>query len=201
MNFFQYFPTLRYPLQDGNTHFDVSITNITAHVVIMEKLKQHITVFNDYVIADGDRPDTVAAQVYGGPEYTWLVLVINNITTHYDWPLTELEFDRYITDKYAYLVPEYASILDGQTAPGWAIDRSQWRLPVREKVYQQFVHKTALGFLVDETTYNNLAAEDRGVRITLYDHEWSLNEAKRRIKVIPQEFVTPLLDDLKRAFA
>jgi len=200
MNFFHYFPTLRYHIQDGNTSFDVNITNLTAHVTIVEKLKQAITVFNEYIIADGDRPDSVATQVYGGPEYTWLVLVVNNIQSHFDWPLTELEFDRYITDKYAYLVPEYAIELENQTNPGQAIARSQWRLRVREKTYQRFVYKTALGFFVDELTYESMSADNRGTKTALYDHEWTLNEAKRRIKIIPQEFVGPLVAELKRAF-
>lgn len=172
MKFFQFFPTVTYSFQQDGSTFGVDITNISAHVAIVERLKQHITAFYDYIVADGERPDSVATKLYGGPEFTWIVLVLNNIMSHYDWPLTNTEFDAYIADKYG------------------SVDTAK----------AQFVYKTTAGYLVDSITYGLLPAAERAVPISQYDHEMTLNENKRRIRAIPVEFVGPLVLELKRAF-
>jgi len=172
MKFFQFFPTVNYSFQSDTSTFGVDITNISAHVAIVERLKQHITAFYDYIVEDGERPDSVATKLYGGPEYTWIVLVMNNIMSHYDWPLTNTEFDNYIISKYG----------DVTTAKS------------------QFIYKTTAGYLVDSITYNLLPAAERAVPVSLYDHEMTQNEAKRRIRAVPVEFVGPLVLELKRAF-
>lgn len=176
MKFFRYFPTLNYTFDTGNTKFGLDITHPTAHVIILERVKQQITVFYDYVVSDGERPDSVATKHYGGPEYTWLVLVINGIMSHYDWPLTYDEFTDFIIDKYGSVVNAQNLTLNA-------------------------FYKTTAGALVDSITYGLLPAADQGVIESAYDHEHTLNEAKRRIKVVPPEFVIPLTRELKQAFA
>jgi hypothetical protein len=174
MNFFRYFPNTAYSFpSDTSGPFDVTITNITAHVVILELLKKHITVFYNYLISDGERPDSVATKLYGGPEYTWIVLVLNNILSHYDWPLTFQEFNQYITVKYG-------SVVAAQAQP---------------------VYKTTEEFLIDAVSYDLLPAERQGRVISQYDYEQELNETKRRIKAIPLPFVGPILIELKQALA
>lgn len=172
MNFFQHFNRTPYTFLVGTEEVTLDITNILSHVQIVDKLKQHVTVFYDYIIADGDRPDTVATKVYGGPEFTWIVLVMNNITSAYDWPLDTTEFNSYIVDKYT-------SVSNAATT---------------------YLYTTADGYLIDETSYNLLPGTEQGDIISMYDDETTKNEAKRRIKMVPQAFVGPLVSELKRAF-
>lgn len=173
MKFFRYFPQLSYVFEQANSSFGIDITNPTSHVVIVERLKQHVTAYYDYVISDGERPDSVATKVYGGPEYTWIILVLNNIQSLYDWPLTDAEFHDYIVDRYGSVANAQAS-----------------------KIY-----KTTEGFVVDSVSYNELPVERRGSISDEYTEEQTANENKRRIKLVPAEFVTPLVSELKRAFA
>jgi hypothetical protein len=149
------------------------MTDITRHVIVLEKVKQQISAFHDYVIQDGERPDTVATKIYGGPEYTWIVLILNNLLTLYDWPLTEYEFNRYIEDKYG---SQHAAT---------------------EVLY----YLTTNGEYVDSTTYSLLPVNEQGSVRNAWEDEWQKNEAKRTIKVVPREFVAPLQAELERAFA
>lgn len=173
MDFFKHFPRLSYTYVSGGVPFDVTIANILAHVKIMDSVRAASATYHDYVVQDGERPDTVAMKVYGSPSYTWIVLVMNNIISLYDWPLTEQEFSEYIADKYG-------SVLAAQ---------------------QQSIYKTAKGDLVDATTYGTLTADEQGTVLTAYEHEWLQNEAKRRIKVLPMEFAAKLAAELKRLMA
>lgn len=169
MKFFRYFPTVPYEFVVDGQSFVLNITNPTVHFKVMERLKSHITVFHDYVVEDGERPDSVATRVYGSPDYTWVVLLVNNIMTLYDWPLSSREFDRFIVDKYG-------SVSAAQATP---------------------VYKTSDGYYLDATTYGLTDASLRA-QSNAYDDELEKNEAKRRIKIIPTQFVEPLVVELRK---
>ena len=58
--------------------------------------------FLPYTVADEDRPEDIAYYYYGSTDYTWLVLLANNIIDPYhDWPLKEEDFNKYLINKYA----------------------------------------------------------------------------------------------------
>ena len=101
MNFFQYQETIPYVFgATRDTMVQSTITNITQRARIVERLRQHTTLMHDYEISEGDRPDTVAHKVYGDVKYTWVVLLLNNIMSLYDWPMTNAEFELYLIGKY-----------------------------------------------------------------------------------------------------
>lgn len=167
MKYFQYFPSLTYDF-DG---IQRPVTNLTANVKMVERLKQHVTVLYDYIVEDGDRPDTVSDKLYGSVNYTWIILLANNIHSLYDWPLTSEEFDRYIIDKYGALSTAHSSVY----------------------------YRTTDGDLIDQTSYETWLSEDRrGGTISYYDYELARNEAKRRIKVVPQAFAEALTMELRQ---
>lgn len=173
MNFFKHFPRVQYTFQLDDTNVVMDITSPTTRIKLMERLKQNITVLYDYVIQDTDRPDTVATQLYGSPGHTWVILLVNNIFSLYDWPLTEAEFNCYIADKYGSI----------------------------QAATTQYIYTTVDGYRVDATTWAALDVSDRGDTQTVYDWEVTLNEAKRRIKVIPPQFISPLMLELKKVLA
>jgi hypothetical protein len=170
MKFFSYFPTVEYGFQNSNGQYMLSMVNQTAHVRIVEALKKSITVFHDYVIQNDDRPDTVSVNLYGTPDYTWIVLMLNNIFSLYDWPLTNDEFDSYIVERY------------GSVTAAKALLR----------------YRTFDNYYVDEDTWDALTVAQRGLAQTTYDFEVEANDAKRRLRVVPAEFVAPLAKELKK---
>ncbi len=170
MKFFQYFPHMAYEFRNDTGSFKLDMTNITTRFVVMEQLKNHVTVLYDYVIQDGERPDVVANKLYGSPDHMWIVLLVNNIMSLYDWPLTTTEFNRYIVEKYGSIQAANAAM----------------------------VYKTTDHYYVDYQSYLLLPAAERDTPISAYDDELTQNEVKRRIRVIPVEFVEPLILELRK---
>lgn len=57
--------------------------------------------FLPFTITDNDKPEDIAYYYYGSTDYTWLVLLANNIIDPYhDWPLGEEDFNKYLINKY-----------------------------------------------------------------------------------------------------
>jgi len=72
--------------------------------------------FLPYTIADEDRPEDIAYYYYGSTDYTWLVLLANNIIDPYhQWPLKEDDFNKYIIKKY-----QQQSEVSGYAVVDWA---------------------------------------------------------------------------------
>lgn len=172
MKYFDYFPQTKYDFDVNGTNVTFDITIPTTRLKMMQRLQQAITVFYDYVVEDGQRPDTVSTMLYGSPNYTWVILLINNIQSLFDWPLSSAEFQRFIVDKYGSL----------------QLAQSEW------------LYYTVDGYQVDVRTYTALDVSLRGTPKNNYDWEIELNEAKRRIKVIPTEFAAPLALELQKVF-
>jgi len=178
MEYFKFLPrtTHTFPGNSG-VLYDVLLSNITSRAVIAERLKQTQVSLHDYIIQDGQRPDIVSQILYNTPDYTWVILMVNNIFTLYDWPLTNEEFEAYIISKY------------GSASPAASETNVYW-----------MTNGTRLSTRVDETTYNGLAADRKGDIVTPYDQEQINNEAKRRIKVVPAASIPLIVSELRSLF-
>ena len=182
MNYFQYQSVVPYTFTTGGVTTTMSIVNITQRARIAERLRQHTTTMHDYVIGEGERPDTVAQKVYGDVKYTWVVLLMNNIMTLYDWPMTNSEFELYIIGKYG-------SLPDSQNK-GTRTDAA-WSAA---KFYY-----TTEGDRVDATTYAGLGTR-QGITHTPYEQEVEDNDARRSIKVVSRRFLPDILTALKTLY-
>ena len=68
MGYFNELPEIAYqsPLSHKNSSRDyVIIKNIFRRVKLLDYLKDATSLFNKFIIGDGDRPDTVAEILYG----------------------------------------------------------------------------------------------------------------------------------------
>ena len=77
------------------------LPNILKRVKLRSGIRSGLFLFDNYDVADGERPEDIAFKYYGDPEYHWVILMTNNITDrYYQWPLTQPQFQEYIKDKY-----------------------------------------------------------------------------------------------------
>ena len=183
MNFFQYQETVPYAFgATSDTLVQFTITNITQRAKIAERLRQHTAILHDYVIGEGERPDTVAQNVYGDVKYTWVVLLVNNIMSLYDWPMTNEEFELYIIGRYGSL--SLSQNQGTRTDAAWSAAKFYY---------------TTEGDRVDATTYASLGTR-QGTTNTPYTQEVEDNDAKRRIKVVPAGTLASLSDSLKTLY-
>ena len=182
MDYFQYQSIVLYTFTTGGVTTTMSIVNITQRAKIAERLRQHTTTMHDYVIEEGERPDTVAQKVYGNVKYTWVVLLMNNIISLYDWPMTNSEFE-------LYLIGKYGSLSNSQNQ-GTRTDAAG----SAAKFYY-----TTEGDRVDATTYAGLGTR-QGITNTPYTQEVEDNDTRRTIKVVSMEFLPSILSALKTLY-
>jgi hypothetical protein len=92
----QYFSAFPYINYSG-----INAKNITLRANISNSFKQISTNFYNYTIKDGETADALAFDYYGDPNYIWAIYLANNIIDpYYEWPLSSIEFDNFIINKY-----------------------------------------------------------------------------------------------------
>tara|TARA_Y100000004_G_scaffold197025_1_gene269340 strand:+ start:10108 stop:11142 length:1035 start_codon:yes stop_codon:yes gene_type:complete len=75
--------------------------DIVRRIAFSKRLKDEASLYQDYYIPEGERPEHTALKVYGNEEYHWVVLLFNDITNpYYDWPLDGYALENYIDKKY-----------------------------------------------------------------------------------------------------
>ena len=103
MAYFSKIPNLLYLKYTKNPYDGqwITIKNIFSRIKLVEKVKGTTTIFDDFTIQDGDRPDTISYDLYGDPGYDWTILLMNNMVNFYeDWPKSKSALDNYVTYKY-----------------------------------------------------------------------------------------------------
>jgi hypothetical protein len=182
-NYFKYFPTTAHDLT--NVGQRVELTNILRRFTIDSAVKDNVSVFHDYVVQAGDRPDTISHKYYGTSDYAWLILMFNEIhDALFDWPLFNQEFDNYIKGKYGSIAAAQAEV-------------GEYRKIITQK--QVLTDGTIIDeryVVVDQTTYNSLSPSNR-ILVTSYDLEIEKNEDKKSIKILDKTYLPLVRDEVK----
>lgn len=104
MSYFRELPDVEYLsfLSDRQSSDEyVRVKNLFRKAKLRDDIKNPLIVFDKYTIPDGYRPDNVAEELYGSPEYDWVVLICAGITNIRDeWPLSDSDIFRYSFEKY-----------------------------------------------------------------------------------------------------
>ena len=99
MSYFNYFPLMAYDVK-GDKNYKL-VTEIIKRVKVRNAVKDGLVIFDKYDVKYGENPEDVAFKYYDDAELHWVVLLVNNITDrYYDWPLTDPQFQLFLTDKY-----------------------------------------------------------------------------------------------------
>ena len=78
------------------------VTDLMTRVKVREKVIDEISLYDKYDVPSGERPEDTAFKHFGSAQYHWVVLLTNSITdAFYDWPMSEQNFETFITDKYS----------------------------------------------------------------------------------------------------
>jgi hypothetical protein len=99
--YFDNFPTFLYPFKINNKTEYKLIKDISQNVRVRKEILANITLYDEYDIREGDTPEIISEKVYGSPLYHWVVMLCNERYNYIDdYPLTQYELEKYITDKY-----------------------------------------------------------------------------------------------------
>ena len=97
--YFSNYPKIAYDITGtNNTNPDFTVAvNLMVRNKIRDAVESDITIFYPYVVPEGMRPDVLAYQYYGDTQYTWSILLVNNIIDPYwEWPLSYKDFRGYV---------------------------------------------------------------------------------------------------------
>lgn len=183
-NYFTFFPTIQHDLKDENK--STELTNILRRFRVKPKTKSMTSVYYDYTVQEGDRPDTIADKYYGSSKLSWIVLHYNDITNpYYDWPLFGREFTQYIIDSYGSVTSATSTV------------KHYYKILAEENVLFNGVKQAREEIRIDLKTYNSLSGTPHLRRSeTQYEYEEAQNEKRRRIKILDRRYANQLIKEL-----
>ena len=208
-NYFNYFSKIPYYFDESNRSIDL-ITNLTSKFKFDDNFKENTVLYYDYVLSDGETPEIIADKIYGSPEKHWLILMLNDIVhPQRDWPLDQRSLSKYIENKYI----SYANTSIGQTGISWAKSNIKDYLLTEKKTIVSFEDSEEITFTVTPQVYANtvnsvevfnlpnnyqVSIEKNKKTKSYYDYETELNESKRTIKLLKQEYVPIIEKEFKK---
>ena len=194
MSYFRELPNIKYPsfLSEKNSSLEyLEVKNFFRRVKLREDLQNILTVFNKYEIPMGLRPDNVAEELYGSASLDWVVITCAGIVNIRDeWPLNPDEiynfsFNKYGDDLNEVRFYETKEIRDNQ---GHLV------LPKGKRVNSNFTVK----YYDDNLgTYVTKSGTDVRTGISNYVHETRINDNKRFIFVLKNEYLQQFLNDFR----
>ena len=188
MGYFRELPNLRYPsfLPEKTSSLDyVEVKNIFRRVKLRDDLQNSFTVFDKYEIPEGARPDIVAEELYGNPEFDWIVLTVAGIlNVRNQWPLNNRDLYNYCLDKYG------ESLNSNRFFETTEVKDSSGRLilPKGKVVDSNFTIPKP-----GEPT----ATINPVVGITNFEYETRLNDEKRNIFILKEGYLQQFLNDIR----
>lgn len=167
----------------------ILVKNIFRRAKLRTDVDRAITAYEFYTIKEGERPDIIANKFYGDPELDWVILIVNNITSIRDeWPLSNNDLNTHMIDKYGS-ESALAEVHHYETRE----IRDQYNRTVLEsglEVDQNFVFSyTPIGGVTQDIS----AAGP----VSNYEYERTVNDAKRVIRILKEEYVSALVSDMR----
>ena len=192
-SYFSEVPNFEYVsrLPDSKISDYITVKNFFKRGFLREDIFQNLTFFTKYQIQGSDRPDNVASQVYNDSTLDWLVLMSNNIVNiQNEWPLSNLDFDELMLDKYGSYDTLFNGIHHYET------------IEVKDARDVKILNA---GLKV-ESDYSITFFDERAdqmktvtptIPVTNYQYEQKVNEDKRNIYLLQPRYVQVVRDDLE----
>jgi len=189
MSYFRELPNLLYPsfLPEKTSSLDyIEVKNIFRRVKIRDDLYGNFTVFQKYEIPENARPDTVAENLFGSANFDWVVLTVAGIlNVRNEWPLSNRDLYKYAYNKYG------DSLNSTRFFETTEVKDSSGRLILpKGKVVDS-------NFTIPNPT-NPSATLNPVVGISNFIYETRINEEKRNINVLREEYLQEFLDDMRQ---
>ncbi len=94
--YFESMPVIYYNLLEGAP--EQIVKDVTVRTKLAAFVKNSAFLYEHYIVKDGERPEHIAARVYGKPTLHWIILIVNEIIDPYtDWPMSDMDLFNYIS--------------------------------------------------------------------------------------------------------
>lgn len=188
ISYFNLLPNFKYlsPLKQGGKRDQyIEVKNLFKRIRLKSEVFQFALSFNDYIIDDGERPDTIAEGLYASAKYDWVVLLSANIINVEDqWPVPEGKLWDLADEKYGgdlnavhhYETKEVKNSDGKLILPGKLVVDSDFTIQDPDNYTQTINPTVAISNWLVETRKNN---------------------EKRAIRVVKREYLNTLVNDTK----
>ena len=213
MGYFRELPNILYqsPLLHKNSSTDyISIKNLFRRAKLYDYLGNNVSIFNKFVIGDGDRPDTIAESLYNDSSLDYVVVLVAGITNiNHEWPLQDFQVYDYALQKYG----SESKMFEDHHYETFEIkdDKGRQILPPDLIVDKDFkIDGSALRFnstytLISEAGNNQLddkneytvSTDNIARAVSNFEYEISENEKKREINVLRSGYLGIFVNDLR----
>ena len=192
-SYFSEVPNFEYVsrLPDAKISDYITVKNFFKRGFLREDIFQNLAFFTKYSITGNDRPDNVAFEIYQDSTLDWLVLMANNIVNiQNEWPLSNVDFDELMLDKYGSYDTLFNGIHHYET------------IEVKDARDVKIVNA---GLKVESdysiTFFDERAGQMKTVTptipVTNYQYEQKVNEDKRNIYLLQPRYLQVVRDDLE----
>ena len=192
-NYFNLIPNFDYVsrLPDAKISDYIQVKNLFKRVLLREDIYSNLMYFTKYDIQGDDRPDNVAHRIYSDSTLDWLILLSNNIThIPTEWPLAQNDFDRFLLDKYGSYDNLYNGVHHHETVE--VKDSNEVIIvPAGLEVSADFTTTYYDYYMSDMVTKLDITRP-----VTNYQYEEKIQNKKREVYILKQEYVSVVLDDI-----
>lgn len=194
----KYFDTLPNVLIVNPNGTSTVFKNLMARASIISDILSNPVLFYKYDVKDGETPEIIADKYYGDSYRYWLVMFSNQILDpQWDWPLSSLALQDYITNKYTEFSP-YSTVHH------------------YEKNVSQYDSQTGVTTnyttIIDQNDYNTLQTGSvtytfptstctittTGRSVSYYEYELETNESKRNITLLRKDYAVRIEQELSK---
>jgi len=191
--YFSNLPNLTYSVsinKAGKTN-DILIKDYFRLLRIRQDIRRTDTLYVDYYIKDGQRPDQISYEQYGDEKFYWVILQVNDIIDYNNqWPLSYSALDNYIIKKYG----------------GRAGAEEIHHYETTEEYNEAGLLMLPGGMIVDKDfTYDyqysdNTRKVSFPVAVTNHEFETRINDKKSSIQVIDQKYIWDIDRDTRNYY-
>ena len=215
MGYFRELPNIAYqsPLLHKNSSRDyLLIKNIFRRTKLYDFLENNVSLLDKFTIGDGDRPDTVAEQLYGDSTLDYIIVLVAGITNIIDeWPLQDYQVYDFALQKYGseekmneIKYYETLEIIDNQgrqiVPPNLIVD-ADFKIDGTVNKFPSSTRYTLKALTgnrqLDDKDELPVLTDNIARAITNLEYEYTLNERKREINVLSPGYVQLFINDLR----
>ena len=214
MSYFKHFPNILYqsPLSHKDSSGDfIAIKNIFRRTKLKDYLQGSVSVFNKYIIEDGERPDTISELLYGSPQYDFVVVLTAGITNiNHQWPIQDFQVYDVALAKYGsetkmnevhhYETFEIKDSQGRQILPPNLIVDADFKMDgsaLRFGTNRFTLISEAGNTQLDDKNEYTVVTDNIARPVTNYEYEINENEKLREIDVLQRGYLTTFVNDLR----
>ena len=215
MGYFRELPNILYqsPLLDKNSSRDyIVIKNIFRRAKLLDYLTGSATALNQYTIGDGERPDTIAENLYGDARLDYVVVLIAGITNiHHQWPLQDYQVYDYALQKYGsesemlsthhYETFEIRDNLDRQILPPKLIVDDEFKIYGSRSKYPsdtRYTLRAQTGYRqLDDKDEYTVKTDNIAHAVSNLEYETEKNNKRREIDILKTGYLQTFLNDFR----